>query len=427
MRTRPIFAHVFLGLITLSLIVPLAGCRGTASSWNNAMGRRAYKNGNYTAARRHFERALLDDPWRADYAYNVASAMRQQGDPIAAERMYDHAITLDPEHQPSYHSLASLLKEQGRDDDAYELLTAWSDTQPYVPESHIEMASYQQEMGNLDAAQMELEQAYQMYPNHPGINAQLGQVYESRGDQRRAARMYRRSLAMRRYQPHVSSRLYGMDMMGQPSPGMAMAQRGGYAGYPNVPMMADPMYSGMPGYPQMAGYNSMQRRGLFPGLRNRMAYNRMYRTGMPMNYSGYGAAAYQPQAYSTFPTQPIYAGPVGTAPALGTNIQPQHQLTTPAPWPYGTQPIAPQIQAAPGTTLSVPQPQAIPGPTAVIPGQPSVTGAYGLPQWSTGGVMHMPPQPTSVPVQLGSPIPATSVSPAPIPTMTNRLPVVPAF
>ncbi len=421
MCTRFLSIRYLLGLSFLSLMVVLSGCQGTAGSWNNVLGQRAYRQGDYTTARRRFERALMNNPWRADFAYNVAAAMQKQGDPIAAERMYDHAITLDPSHQPSYHSLASLLKEQGREEEAIELLASWSETQPYVPESQIEMAWYQQETGNLDAAEQQLEQAMRMYPADPDVAAQLGQVYERRGRRRRAAAMYRRSLAMRRFQPRVRSRLDGMTMAGQPTPALALAA-GGFQ--PTLPMAANPAYAGMPDYPQAVPgspqlANMPPRRPLLERLRERR-YQRLYGYGSPMATPTFPSQA---QVYSTFPTQTMNAVAQPSYPVSGLNA-PQ-QMTVPAPWPQGTMPGTSVPQANAGTVLTVPQPHALPtpSPSAVTPGQPMVQGAWPQPWPKTAPTMVQPtPQ-----VQLGNPIPITQGTPEPIPTMTHRLPVVSAF
>ena len=213
----------YLALVACGLLVASSGCNSTSGWSRNTVGKRYYGSGDYTAARRSFEQALMNDPWNPNYAFNVAAAMQKQGDQLAAERMYQHALTINPSHQPSYHALAGMLHENGRTDEAQELLTAWTDTQPYVPESHVEMAWMQQELGDYGAAETSLQQALRRNPRHPRAMAQLGQVYERSGRHAEAAALYNRSLAYNRMQPQVASRLNGMQS--QMSPGLMLAQQ----------------------------------------------------------------------------------------------------------------------------------------------------------------------------------------------------------
>ena len=75
----------------------------------NNSGLAHYHNGDFTAARKEFQRAVADHPGNADYTYNLASAMRKQGQLAEAEQTYQQALQLNPGHQPSYHGLARLL------------------------------------------------------------------------------------------------------------------------------------------------------------------------------------------------------------------------------------------------------------------------------------------------------------------------------
>src|SRR5690606_28611905 len=121
------------GIIWVCVASTLCGCAQSNAWVSNQSGQWAFNQGNYTAARHEFERALADDPYNPSYAYNVARAMEKQGETQHSERMYQHALTIDPTHQPSYHRLSELLIDQGREGDAHLLVQAWADTQPYIP------------------------------------------------------------------------------------------------------------------------------------------------------------------------------------------------------------------------------------------------------------------------------------------------------
>ncbi|WP_437185639.1 tetratricopeptide repeat protein [Planctomicrobium sp. SH668] len=177
------FGLVIGGFIWVCITTTLCGCSG-ANGWvMNQSGRGYYNRGNYAAARSEFERALLDDPYNATYAYNVAKAMEKEGDITGAEKMYQHALTLDPAHQPAYHGATQMLASQGRQEEASELLAAWTQTQPYNAASHVEMAKLHSEGGNYAAAEQELNAALQIRPGYRQALNERKKLYQLTGRQ----------------------------------------------------------------------------------------------------------------------------------------------------------------------------------------------------------------------------------------------------
>lgn len=158
------FGLVIFGLLWVFLSSTLCGC-GTMNGYvMNRSGKRYFDKGNYEFARYEFERALMDDPHNANYAFNVARTMEREGEYENAELMYQHALTINPNHQPSYHALASMLREQGRAEEARALLVAWADTQPYSTEAQMSASNFYQQEGNLAAAQTHYQQALRNNP-----------------------------------------------------------------------------------------------------------------------------------------------------------------------------------------------------------------------------------------------------------------------
>ena len=193
------------GCIGLALL--FCGCGHTNGYLMNLAGTRYFQQGNYTAARDNFQRAVADNPHNADYVHNLATAMKKQGDWVGAERNYFRALNLVPSHQPSYHSLAMLYNEQGRQVKSAGLLRGWADTQPYIPESHIELAWLQREMGDLSGAEQSLQKSLRVAPGNHVAMAQLGQLYQNSGQPDRALAMFQRSLHTNWFQPQVQSRV----------------------------------------------------------------------------------------------------------------------------------------------------------------------------------------------------------------------------
>ena len=242
---------LFMTLVILSssMLFSLCGCARMSGFVMNESGQAYYARGNYALARQEFQKALIDDPTNANYAFNLAAAAQKQGDYESAERGYRQALSLSPSYQPAYHGLASLMMEQGRNDEAQQLLSAWVGSQPYVADSYVEMAWLQRELGDPNAAEQTLRQALRVNPQHDRAIAQLGQVYEEQGRTEDAVTMYQRSLYLDPTQSQVKNRLASLT---EQLPGTFNPQQRHRTGM----MAAMPIYSpGMMNSPQMASFH----------------------------------------------------------------------------------------------------------------------------------------------------------------------------
>ncbi|WP_437223942.1 tetratricopeptide repeat protein [Planctomicrobium sp. SH661] len=360
------------GLAWICIASTLCGC-SSANGWaKNQSGKGYYNRGNYAAARSEFERALLDSPYNATYAYNVGKAMEKEGDIAGAEQMFQHAMTLDPTHQPSYRGMSDLLVAQGRQDEAAALLTAWSQTQPYSSASHVEMAALQRKSGNYAAAEQEINTALQIRPRSRQALNERSRLYQATGRPNRGGGPFSElALTSRTPQQAMQPRADMVSATPQTSGALHMAA--------TMPQKDPTLLGGV----IQASYSNPQSTSMQAGV---------------------------PQMMTASPPQMHQANmfPAGAAPGMSAQ----------GPWMP-----APGVQPQPAVPMMTQGnvPQMMPGQMQFA--QPQMT-QYPVPQPTMGPVQLMQPQmaPGSMPtgpaaqiphqpVELGEPVPVTQAAP----------------
>jgi|GEM_PF-1147465 len=462
------------GIVWVLLASSLCGC-GKSHAWvMNQSGRAYFRQGNYVAARSEFERAMMDNPYRASYAFNVAKTMEKQGDSEGAEQMYQHALTLDPAHRPSYRGLSTLLNTQGRNDDARQLLTAWSRTQPYSAAANVELAEIEKSAGNYAGAEQQLNLAMDKRPGYLKARRDMKELQRDMGrpDLARNLIYYRRlnsnpyyqsqqgmmgiapSQHLSAYMPQFDSRIkggviqgtygnygygmnHGMMPMGNPMEMSAPMEMG--------PMSAPPGTTITPIPSQGEQYPPMGPALPAPGAQ--FPTQPMSMQPMPVH----GAPVYgsmMPAHEMPFPGQPMNAVPMHGQPVMngqpvyGQSMHGQpmvNGMLPPASMPAGTpvpsqqvyQPLTPgsPVHSVPVqvTPMSPVPPQGASG--QMVPSPYSAVPPGGVP----AGIPHeIPLQTTPVPgqhpVELGAPVPVTQFPQAgPTPTIISGTPSIPAF
>ncbi len=334
---------LFMTLVILSssMLFSLCGCARMSGFVMNESGQAYYARGNYALARQEFQKALIDDPTNANYAFNLAAAAQKQGDYELAERGYRQALSLNPSYQPAYHGLASLMMEQGRSDEAQQLLSAWVGSQPYVADSYVEMAWLQRELGDPNAAEQTLRQALQVNPQHDRAIAQLGQVYEEQGRTEDAVAMYQRSLYLDPTQSQVKNRLASLK---EQLPETLNAQQM----HSPAMMAATPWYSpGMVTSPQMASFHPqtypVQTNPMIPG-QSPFSQVSLSNAAVP---AGYGTSTMTMQTMQSM--QPNGSGQWAVWPSEQEQAQPAPMMAPPA-----NEVVQQYEQSSEPTTLVVP-------------------------------------------------------------------------
>jgi Tfp pilus assembly protein PilF len=273
-----------------------------------------YENGNYDAAAREFQVAMMNDPKNPDFHANFAKSRQKMGDLAGAEHHFRQALTIARDHQPSYHGLAEVFLAQGRGQEAQEMLTTWAATQPYQPDAHVELAWLQQEMGDPNAAAQSLQKALQINPNHSTALAHLGQQYEDMGRPDQAVELYQNSLRSDWNQPDVHSRLAAASQKAGPSSAMAATAMG--RGVHPYSVARQPSLMGPPSAgSQMAQMQIAQNQMAMAGYGNRMnqagpgqmAMNPMM---MPGAMSGYYSPSVSPSMMTA--SNPMMNSPMAT-------------------------------------------------------------------------------------------------------------------
>lgn len=282
------------GILWVAVAASLCGCSPVNGWAMNQRGKSLYKQGQYQAARAEFERALMDRPYSADYAYNVAASMDQMGDHEAAEKMYRHALTLDPSHQPSYHGMAAMLVEDGRTEDANDLISTWAATQPYSSDATIELGWLKGETGDIEGANREFQKALQENPRNTRALKQMARANRKAGLPGEAAASYARALYMDPDLPEAKDELAQLEQQIYRDPALQMAatmpmydpslQPSPYPAAVAAPQSM-PQMAGMRGY--TPGYAPVQTpvpasgyvTGFAPG------YTAGYQPGMPAGYN----------------------------------------------------------------------------------------------------------------------------------------------
>jgi len=331
---------LFMTLVVLSssMLFSLCGCARMSGVVMNESGQAYYARGNYVQARQEFQKAMIDDPTNANYAFNLAAAAQKQGDYALAEQGYRQALSLSPSYQPAYHGLASMMVEQGRPDEAQQLLSAWAGSQPYVADSYVEMAWLQRELGDPTSAEQTLRQALRVNPQHDRAIAQLGQVYEEQGRPQDAFEMYQRSLYLDPTQTQVKARMASLEEQlptrintgGMQSPGMLAGMPFASPGMMQAPQMATSYPAAYPqNYPQ--AYPGMMGQGQYPQAPMMSSMT----APMPASY----ASPYVPEQ-----TRPMMAPPVsGMAQHHDHSSQPTTLVVPPASFNQASPSTVPQI------------------------------------------------------------------------------------
>ena len=189
------------------------GCN-LGAQHRNVAGRKAYENGQVTAAINDFQQAMNLDPRNADAYYNLGASYyslgKQQNNQQwikQSEQLYRQAIVLDDRHIPAHRGLASLLIETGQEKYAFDLMNDWINRYPSSPDPVIELARLYQEYGDNRRATDLLADAIRLDGQNVRALKAMGHIREVQGQTDLALDNYLRVLQIDGQQADVAARV----------------------------------------------------------------------------------------------------------------------------------------------------------------------------------------------------------------------------
>ena len=202
----------------IALMALGGGCRWGGAA-QNGLGLQLYQQGRYAEALQQFELARQTDPTNPDTYYNLGSTYMHLGLTQKDTKMLEQSETLlneclelNPNHTDCYRALAVLLVETDRSDKAFKLLQNWGTASPTLADPKVELARLQSEFGQSKAAQLTLDEALAMDPNHARAWAARGKMREDAGDLPQAIQNYQQSLALNALQPELFQRVAALNV-----------------------------------------------------------------------------------------------------------------------------------------------------------------------------------------------------------------------
>ncbi len=145
-------------------------------------GLRNTQQGRYEKAREAYQRILERDPYVVEAYHGLASLALLEGRVDEAKAYTQKAIELDPSRVHPRVSLAHIYLEEGRIDKAKAIIEPVADLSSQSPDAFVALAGIQSriliEEGEYLQAKDLLEKALELYPEYPGLKAQLKRLEE---------------------------------------------------------------------------------------------------------------------------------------------------------------------------------------------------------------------------------------------------------
>lgn len=163
-------------------------------AWTSLANLAIHEN-DFASAEDDLEKALESPPVTGRYYHAHAVLLERQGRKAAAVQDLQHAVKLAPMDSSLHLGLARMLTEQGQAAEAAQQLLKALDGS-LLPEDWCDVGDLALQLGRTDIAERAYRNALDANPFHPLAHRGLGQVYEQRGNQKKALEEYRAALMM---------------------------------------------------------------------------------------------------------------------------------------------------------------------------------------------------------------------------------------
>jgi len=153
------------------------GLNACAELWNN-VGLCCFFSGQYDMTLRCFENALAasDDSTMADVWYNIGQVGIAIGDLGLAYQCFKIAISIDPAHGEAYNNLGVLEVRKGNQLDAASNFSQAKSTYQFTYEPRFNQALLAYKQGNFNLSYKCVQEALQLFPDHPESNELLSNL-----------------------------------------------------------------------------------------------------------------------------------------------------------------------------------------------------------------------------------------------------------
>jgi protein O-GlcNAc transferase len=166
-----------------------------AGAWS-ILGAVACDTGRYDRALECFHRALALTPYDAAAHYNLAGALRLQGNLTEAIRCCNHALQLNPNLPEAHNNLGTIFLHQGVHDRAIASFRRAVELNPFYAAAYSNLGNALRDQGNLDGSIRCHHQALAISPQSADIHNNLGSALKDRGELAEAVEHYRRAIEL---------------------------------------------------------------------------------------------------------------------------------------------------------------------------------------------------------------------------------------
>ena len=153
--------------------------------------------GGLAEAIEHYRQALACEPGLVDAAYNLGTALQQQGNGDQAILWYRRVLDHSPDHAEAHNNWGNILHARGAFDEALAHYRQAVALAPDLAEARYNLGTALQQQGRFDQAIIEYQRAITLKPDYANAHNNLGTALQALARLDEAHTHYRKALALR--------------------------------------------------------------------------------------------------------------------------------------------------------------------------------------------------------------------------------------